>query len=195
LCLALAGGFGCGALGRDATCAVYHSLGGLRAGVRLWGAEISGSENSVPRQARRNHPPGIRTRLRSLGLKPETVAIDAGLSVHEVAAILDAWEEDLRRGEVGTGALTSAPHRWHIGAVRHEGGGDSLVSVHGYLADYRACTCSTPADEYRIRVRYIAADKMVGNIQFASFHRMRKLGIFQLALTDHAMLAGVAGSA
>ena len=52
-----------------------------------------------------NHPPGIRTRLRSLGLKPETVAIDAGLSIHEVAAILDAWEEDLRRGEVGTGAL------------------------------------------------------------------------------------------
>ncbi len=33
------------------------------------------------------------------------MAIDAGLSVHEVAAILNAWEEDLRRGEVGTGAL------------------------------------------------------------------------------------------
>jgi hypothetical protein len=42
--------------------------------------------------------------MRSLSLKPETVAIDAGLSVHEVAAILDAWEEGLRRGEAGTGA-------------------------------------------------------------------------------------------
>ena len=41
--------------------------------------------------------------MRSLSLKPETVAIDAGLSVHEVAAILDAWEEGLRRGEAGTG--------------------------------------------------------------------------------------------
>ncbi len=68
------------------------------------GPEFSQSEKSARRQAGRNHPPGIRTRLRSLSLKPETVAIDAGLSVHEVAAILDAWEEDLRRGEVGTGA-------------------------------------------------------------------------------------------
>jgi len=62
------------------------------------GAEFSESEKSARRQAGRNHLPGIRTRLRSLGLKPETVAIDAGLSVHEVAAILDAWKQDVRRG-------------------------------------------------------------------------------------------------
>jgi len=79
----------------------------------------------------------VRTRLRSLGLKPETVAIDAGLSVHEVAAILNAWEEDLRRGEVGTGAahfgrliipaeerhhpagcIAPAPQRLQTGGVR-----------------------------------------------------------------------------
>ena len=69
------------------------------------GPGFSQSEKSARRQAGRNHPPGIRTRLRSLGLKPETVAIDAGLSVHEVAAILDAWKQDVRRGEAGTGAL------------------------------------------------------------------------------------------
>ena len=43
--------------------------------------------------------------MRSLGLKPETASIDTGLSVHEVAAIRDVWEEDMRRGQVGTGAL------------------------------------------------------------------------------------------
>lgn len=52
-----------------------------------------------------NHPPGIRTRLRALGLKPEAVPIDAGLSAHEVAAIIEAWEQDVRSGAVGTGAL------------------------------------------------------------------------------------------